>query len=435
MTVRVKIEAGGATEVVTEVATAAVIGAATAEAIGVATAADVAVLANAALGPQLESILTGRGGLMRRAWTGWWLAGGLLAAGLLVAGCGGDDSGKAASGNAGTAAGGGASAAGQEGVILLRYTPGSESTFQREEGFLEELQSHPHVGVLSSDQYSGTTPEESLVKAQQVLQKFGPRAKGIFAVCEPNANGTLGALDELGLSGKVKFVGFDPNERMVQAMRDGAIHGIVLQDPVRMGELAVKAMMAHLDPASIRDADREQILDGDKVRKRIPTGEFIATPENMNEPRMEELLHPPQAASAESAATPKKFRIAVIPKGTTHEFWKSVHYGAQRAAEEIGNVEILWQGPPLESDRGEQIKLVQNFITKKVHGICLAPLDSQALVAVVLEAKTNGIPTVIFDSGLEMDESEYVSYVATDNRNGGKLAGRRLAELLKPAAP
>lgn len=178
MTVRVKIEAGGATEVVTEVATAAVIGAATAEAIGVATAADVAVLANAALGPQLESILTGRGGLMRRAWTGWWLAGGLLAAGLLVAGCGGDDSGKAASGNAGTAAGGGASAAGQEGVILLRYTPGSESTFQREEGFLEELQSHPHVGVLSSDQYSGTTPEESLVKAQQVLQKFGPARKG-----------------------------------------------------------------------------------------------------------------------------------------------------------------------------------------------------------------------------------------------------------------
>lgn len=321
------------------------------------------------------------------------------------------------------------------GVILLRYTPGSESTHQREEGFLEALGGRNHVHVLSSDQYCGTTPEESLAKAQQVLQKYGPRTRGIFAVCEPNANGTLGALEELGLAGKVKFVGFDPNERMVRAMREGAIHGIVLQDPVSMGELAVKAMMAHLDPASIRAADREKLLDGDQVRKRIPTGEYIATPENLDEPRMQELLHPPQASAAESASEPRKFRLAVIPKGTTHEFWKSVHFGALRAAEELGNVEILWQGPPLESDRGEQIKLMQNFITKKVHGICLAPLDSQALVEVVREAKSQGIPTVVFDSGLEVDPTEYVSYVATDNRKGGQLAGQRLADLLEPARP
>jgi ABC-type sugar transport system substrate-binding protein len=321
------------------------------------------------------------------------------------------------------------------GVILLRYTPGSESTHQREEGFLEALGGRTHIHVLSSDQYCGTTPEESLAKAQQVMQKYGPRARGVFAVCEPNANGTLGALEELGLAGKVKFVGFDPNERMVRAMREGSIHGIVLQDPVSMGELAVKAMMAHLDPGSVRDADREKLLEGEQVRKRIPTGEYIATPENLDEPRMQELLHPPQATAPESATEPKKFRLAVIPKGTTHEFWKSVHFGALRAAEELGNVEILWQGPPLESDRGEQIKLVQNFITKKVHGICLAPLDSQALVEVVREAKSQGIPTVVFDSGLEVDPSEYVSYVATDNRKGGQLAGQRLADLLEPATP
>lgn len=322
---------------------------------------------------------------------------------------------------------------GGNGVILLRYTPGSESTFQREEGFLETVQNNPKLKVLSSDQYAGTTPEESLAKAQQVLQKFGNRVSGVFAVCEPNANGTLGALDELGLSGKVKLVGFDPNERMVQAMRDGSMHGIVLQDPVTMGELAVKALMAHLDPASVREADRTRLFADGKLRKRIPTGEYLATPENMDEPRMRELLHPPQAAGAETNAAGKAFRIAVIPKGTTHEFWKSVHYGALRAAEELGNVEILWQGPPLESDRGEQIKLVQNFITKKVHGICLAPLDSQALVEVVREASTNDIPTVVFDSGLDTDESEYVSYVATDNRVGGQLAGKRMAELLNAA--
>jgi len=315
-------------------------------------------------------------------------------------------------------------------VILLRYTPGSESTHQREEGFLEAIKSHPELNVLSSDQFAGTTPEESLNKAQQVLQKFGPRTNGLFAVCEPNANGVLGALEELGLAGKIKFVGFDPNERMVQAMSQGKMHGIVLQDPVTMGELSVKAMLAHLAPDQIRAEDRERLFDGEKVRKRIPTGEYLATPENMQDEQMVRLLHPPQATGDEKGPASPKFRIAVIPKGTTHEFWKSVHYGALKAAQEAGNVEILWQGPPLESDRAEQIKLVQNFITKKVHGIVLAPLDSRALVEVVHEAQTNGIPTVIFDSGLEAKEDAYVSYVATDNFGGGKLAGERLAELL-----
>jgi len=386
------------------------------------------------------------GGLAALALSGWLLAGcqrdggvGATAAGDSASGANAEGqtasadpaAAAAGSGKQGDAAAGAASSG--NGVILLRYTPGSESTYQREEGFLETVQNNPRLKVLSSDQYAGTTPEESLAKAQQVLQKFGNQVAGVFAVCEPNANGTLGALEELGLSGKIKLVGFDPNERMVQAMRDGSMHGIVLQDPVTMGELAVKALMAHLDPASVRDDDRPRLFADGKLRKRIPTGEYLATPANMEEPRMRALLHPPQASGSETVAAGKAFRIAVIPKGTTHEFWKSVHYGALRAAEELGNVEILWQGPPLESDRGEQIKLVQNFITKKVHGICLAPLDSQALVEVVREAAANKIPTVVFDSGLDTDESEYVSYVATDNRVGGQLAGQRMAELLNAA--
>lgn len=133
------------------------------------------------------------------------------------------------------------------------------------------------------------------------------------------------------------------------------------------------------------------------------------------------------AASAPSGQ--KKLRIAVIPKGTTHEFWKSVHAGAQQAARELGDVEIFWKSQQLEKDREGQISVVQDFITKKVDGIVLAPLDSQALVPYVQEAKQAGIPVVIFDSGLN-DQETPVSYVATDNKNGGALAARRLAELL-----
>ena len=123
-------------------------------------------------------------------------------------------------------------------------------------------------------------------------------------------------------------------------------------------------------------------------------------------------------------------RVAVIPKGTSHEFWRSVHAGAQRAAEELDGVEIIWKGPQMESDTAGQISVVKNFITRRVDGICLAPTHSEALVDVVIEANDENIPVVILDSGLGQG-AEYVSYVATDNFNGGQLAARHLADALQ----
>jgi ABC-type sugar transport system substrate-binding protein len=306
---------------------------------------------------------------------------------------------------------------GGSGVILLRYNPGSESTEQRETGFLETLaKEYPDIKVISSNQYAGTTPESALDKASDLLNRYGDRVTGMFAVCEPNANGLLGALESTGLAGKVKAVVFDPSPALISAMTEGKIHGIVLQDPVTMGYQGVKTMVAH--------------LEGEEVERRIVTGEYVATPENMNHDDMRKLLEPEQFANDGEQPANVKYRIAVIPKGTTHEFWKSVHAGAARAAKEAGNVEILWKGPLQENDTEGQINVVQEFITKRVDGLVLAPLDSQALIAPVQDAKQQGIPTVIFDSGLA-DDSIIVSYVATDNYHGGALAAQRLAEVLQ----
>ena len=120
-------------------------------------------------------------------------------------------------------------------------------------------------------------------------------------------------------------------------------------------------------------------------------------------------------------------RIAVIPKGTTHEFWKSIHAGAQKGANERG-VDIIWKGPVKEDDRDEQIKVVENFISQGVDGILLAPLDDQALVPVLNDAKARKIPVVIFDSGVKWND--YVSFVATDNYKAGALGAERLGTIL-----
>ena len=119
--------------------------------------------------------------------------------------------------------------------------------------------------------------------------------------------------------------------------------------------------------------------------------------------------------------------IAVIPKGVSHVFWQNVHDGAEAAGKELG-VEIIWKGPAQETDYTGQINIVEDAITRRVDGIVLAPSHRDALVPITERAQKEGIPVVIFDSGIGMEN--YVSYVATDNRQGGVMAAERLAEKL-----
>jgi len=132
-----------------------------------------------------------------------------------------------------------------------------------------------------------------------------------------------------------------------------------------------------------------------------------------------------------NAASPT-YTIAVIPKGTTHEFWKSINAGAVKAQRELndaGNkVEIIWKGPLREDDRDQQIQVVEGFMARHVSAIVLAPLDSQALVKPVHNAIASKVPVVIMDSDLKSDR--YVSFVATDNYQGGELAGEQMGKLL-----
>jgi ribose transport system substrate-binding protein len=133
-------------------------------------------------------------------------------------------------------------------------------------------------------------------------------------------------------------------------------------------------------------------------------------------------------ATALQAAEPLK--IAVVPKGTTHSFWKSVEAGARKAGAELG-VEILWKGPLKEDDRAQQIGVVQQFVGSGVSAIVLAPLDDTALRTPVKSAAERGIPVVIIDSGLKGEAGkDFASFVATNNKTGGRLGGEELARLL-----
>jgi len=81
-----------------------------------------------------------------------------------------------------------------------------------------------------------------------------------------------------------------------------------------------------------------------------------------------------------------------------------------------------------EDQPEQQLQVVDNFTTRHLRAIVLAPLDSQPLVRPVHRAMLAKVPVVIMDSGLKSDE--YVSFVATDNYKGGRLAGDEMGRLL-----
>jgi len=169
-------------------------------------------------------------------------------------------------------------------VIMLRYQEGSASTMNREQGFLDVLkEKYPGIQVVSANQYGRATTESAYLASESLLAPLrtpdgGLTIDGIFCPNESTAFGMLRALEDGGLAGKVKYVGFDSSDRLVMGLRNGSIHGLVLQDPINMGYLGVKTIVAH--------------LQGEKVEKRIDTGSEVATSENMNDPKMKNLLEP-----------------------------------------------------------------------------------------------------------------------------------------------
>lgn len=133
------------------------------------------------------------------------------------------------------------------------------------------------------------------------------------------------------------------------------------------------------------------------------------------------------ALGVASCGRSRKKRIAVIPKATSHLFWVSVEAGAKAAGKEF-DVEILWNGAAAETDITRQIQILDSMVAQRVDGIAVAAAERKALTGPVDRAVAAGIPVTVFDSGL--DSENYMSFVATNNYEAGKLGGRTLAGLL-----
>ncbi|MGH7172355.1 MAG: substrate-binding domain-containing protein, partial [Gemmataceae bacterium] len=170
-------------------------------------------------------------------------------------------------------------------LVLLRYAVGSESTEQREQGFLDYIEEQKKAGqsitLLSTDQYAGATVNEAEKNAGPLLLRYQGQFDGLFTVNESSSVGTLIALRSQGLNGKIRFVTFDASEPILQAIREGDIDGTVVQDPYRMGHLAVWTLVKHLEGYDVSAGGKD-----------LGTGEYVVTKDNLDAEATRELFDP-----------------------------------------------------------------------------------------------------------------------------------------------
>ncbi|KAA3658508.1 MAG: BMP family ABC transporter substrate-binding protein, partial [Chloroflexi bacterium] len=130
------------------------------------------------------------------------------------------------------------------------------------------------------------------------------------------------------------------------------------------------------------------------------------------------------AAGADTAAEGERY-IAVISKGFQHQFWQAVRAGAEQAAVDY-DVTITFEGPETEAQVDKQVEMVQVALDKNPAALCLAALDTQALIPQLEKAQELGIPVIGFDSGVDSDIP--LSTAATDNLAAAAVAADNMAE-------
>ena len=157
---------------------------------------------------------------------------------------------------------------GQGSVLLIKYVPNSASTDDRARGFRETLaKEFPGITILAED-YTDGTVEGARQKTSDLLSRF-PQTTGVFAVNQPSAVGAYKAIQAQGKAGTIKYVGFDSDSLLVQAIEDGTCVGLIVQDPLQIGYLGVETAV--------------KLLNGGKPARDIPVPSMIVTIENVAE--------------------------------------------------------------------------------------------------------------------------------------------------------
>ena len=131
--------------------------------------------------------------------------------------------------------------------------------------------------------------------------------------------------------------------------------------------------------------------------------------------------------TAGGAASAPKLRFAVIPKALDIPVFNYAKVGAERAASELGNVEILWNAPAT-ADQLKQKEILESYITQRVDGIAISALNGDFLTETINRAIDAGIPVTTWDS--DAPNSKRIAFYGVDDAASGRIMGEQTIKLL-----
>jgi ribose transport system substrate-binding protein len=129
----------------------------------------------------------------------------------------------------------------------------------------------------------------------------------------------------------------------------------------------------------------------------------------------------------ETSAAPKKLRFAIIPKALDIPVFNYAKLGAERAAQEFGDVEVLWNAPA-SADQLKQKEILESYITQRVDGIAISSLNGEFLAETINRAIDQGIPVTTWDS--DAPTSKRIAFYGVDDRASGRIMGEQAIKLL-----
>lgn len=162
-------------------------------------------------------------------------------------------------------------------VGVIGFMPGSASTMKREAGFVETIErKYPGIEIVGV-KFNMADRAKALAEAENLLTAH-PDLAGFFADNESSVDGTVQAVKQRGLAGKVQIVGFDASETLVADLRAGVIDSIVVQDPFKMGYESTRQLATH--------------LAGREAKRHIDSGAYLLRPDNVDTPEMQAVVFP-----------------------------------------------------------------------------------------------------------------------------------------------
>jgi ABC-type sugar transport system substrate-binding protein len=236
-------------------------------------------------------------------------------------------------------------------------------------------------------------------KGQTVMENVLTANPDVAAVFASNDLMALGAMEAIKAAGKkgIVVVGFDANPDAVKSIEAGEMAASIAQSPYNMGKYGVEAAL--------------KAIKGEKIDPVIDTGTKVVT----------------KGGGSVKADKPYKLLLSMKGPGGGNPFWAAVEKGAKETATAVG-VELTVLAPPAETDVATQISQIEDQITKKVNAIIVAPTDVAGLNPTFDKAKAAKVPVLFVDTKGNWPDA--LTFIGTNNRNGGKLAGEYICKKL-----